>query len=86
MTQPFALAACAETLWRDKPIDWRASRLGEVQAADNPGRCDREPGRSTMRASRALRDMGYKGAVGMESFAAGDPEAALAAFRAAFTL
>ena len=26
----FQLAACAEMLWRDKPIDWRASRLNEM--------------------------------------------------------
>lgn len=25
----FALAACAEMLWRDKPIEWRATRLKE---------------------------------------------------------
>ena len=30
MTQPFTLAACAEMLWRDKPIAWRASRLKEM--------------------------------------------------------
>jgi hydroxypyruvate isomerase len=26
----FPLAACAEMLWRDRPIDWRASRLKEM--------------------------------------------------------
>ena len=26
----FELAACAEMLWLDKPIDWRASRLKEI--------------------------------------------------------
>ena len=26
----FELAACAEMLWRDKPIHWRASRLKEM--------------------------------------------------------
>ena len=26
----FQLAACAEMLWRDKPVDWRASRLKEM--------------------------------------------------------
>lgn len=26
----FALAACAEMIWRDRPIDWRASRLKEM--------------------------------------------------------
>jgi hydroxypyruvate isomerase len=30
--------------------------------------------------------MGYAGPVGMEAFASGDPEAALAAFREAFTV
>ena len=29
-SSPFALAACAEMLWRDHPIDWRASRLKEM--------------------------------------------------------
>ena len=33
-----------------------------------------------------LDEMGYKGPVGMEAFAAGDAEAALEAFRTAFTL
>ena len=27
---PFTLAACAEMLWRDRPIEWRASRLDEM--------------------------------------------------------
>ena len=26
----FQLAACAEMLWRDHPIAWRASRLKEI--------------------------------------------------------
>jgi hydroxypyruvate isomerase len=26
----FQLAACAEMLWRDKPIDWRARRLKDL--------------------------------------------------------
>ena len=30
MTQPFQLAACAEMLWLDKPIHWRAARLHEM--------------------------------------------------------
>lgn len=29
MTQPFQLAVCAEMVWRDKPIEWRAARLKE---------------------------------------------------------
>jgi hydroxypyruvate isomerase len=27
MSSPFILAACAEMLWRDKPIEWRCARL-----------------------------------------------------------
>jgi hydroxypyruvate isomerase len=30
MTQPFTLAACAEMLWRDKPMEWRLRRLTEL--------------------------------------------------------
>ena len=26
----FPLAVCAEMIWRDRPIDWRASRLKEM--------------------------------------------------------
>ena len=30
MTQPFILSACAEMLWREKPMDWRLRRLTEL--------------------------------------------------------
>lgn len=30
MQQPFILAACAEMLWQDRPIEWRCSRLAEL--------------------------------------------------------
>jgi len=30
MDQPFTLAACAEMLWRDRPIEWRCARLKEM--------------------------------------------------------
>ena len=30
MTSPFTLAACAEMLWTDKPIEWRCARLKEL--------------------------------------------------------
>lgn len=30
MSLPFQLAACAEMMWRDRPIEWRASRLKEM--------------------------------------------------------
>jgi hydroxypyruvate isomerase len=61
--------------------------IGEVQVADNPGRC--EPGTGEMNwpfIAAALYNMGYRGPVGMEAFARGEPEAALVAFRQAFTV
>ena len=61
--------------------------IGEVQVADNPGRC--EPGTGEMNwpfIAKALFEMGYRGPVAMEAFAKGDPEAALDAFRQAFTV
>lgn len=69
--------------WTEACLPW----VGEVQVADNPGRC--EPGTGEINyagVAKALAGMGYRGPVGMEAFAAGDPEAALEAFRAAFTL
>jgi len=30
VTQPFSLAACAEMLWRDRPMEWRLRRLTEM--------------------------------------------------------
>ncbi|MCR8723908.1 TIM barrel protein [Frigidibacter sp. ROC022] len=61
--------------------------IGEVQVADNPGRC--EPGTGEINyagIARALDAMGYAGPVGLEAFAQDDEEKALEAFRAAFTL
>jgi len=61
--------------------------IGEIQVADVPGR--REPGTGEINyrgIARALKDMGYRGPVGMEAFASGDPEIALQAFREAFTV
>lgn len=69
--------------WVEQCLPW----IGEVQVADNPGRC--EPGTGEMNypvIAKALFDMGYRGPVAMEGFAKGDPEQALNAFRAAFTL
>jgi hydroxypyruvate isomerase len=69
--------------WCQACLPW----IGEVQVADNPGRC--EPGTGEINyvgVARGLKDMGYAGPVGMEAFAAGDEEAALEAFRAAFTV
>jgi len=69
--------------WSEACLPW----IGEVQVADNPGRC--EPGTGEINypgIARALHDMGYTGPIGMEAFAKGDEEAALTAFRDAFTL
>ena len=69
--------------WCEKCLPW----IGEVQVADNPGRC--EPGTGEINyalVARALKAMGYRGPVGLESNAAGDVETALEAFRAAFTV
>jgi hydroxypyruvate isomerase len=66
-----------------KSLPW----IGEIQVADVPGRC--EPGTGEVNwqgIARALKAMGYSGPVGMEAFASGDPEAALEAFRTAFTI
>ena len=69
--------------WCEKCLPW----IGEVQVADNPGRC--EPGTGEINfanVARGLKAMGYAGPVGLESFAQGDAEAALNAFRSAFTV
>ena len=69
--------------WCKKCLPW----IGEVQVADNPGRC--EPGSGEINyafIARALHEAGYRGPVGMEAYASSDAEAALAAFRDAFTL
>lgn len=60
--------------------------IGEIQVADVPGRC--EPGTGEINyagIARALREMGYDGPIGLEAWASGDPEAALEAFKAAFS-
>jgi hydroxypyruvate isomerase len=59
--------------------------VGEIQVADVPGRC--EPGTGEIRfeaIAAELRALGYDGVVGLEAWASGDDDAALAAFRAAF--
>jgi hydroxypyruvate isomerase len=68
--------------WCEKCLPW----IGEVQVADNPGRF--EPGTGEINypaVAQALKDMGYRGPVGLESNAKGDVEKALHAFRAAFS-
>ena len=61
--------------------------IGEIQVADVPGRC--EPGTGEINfhgVAKALKAMGYDGPVAMEAFASEDPEAALEAFRSAFSV
>ena len=61
--------------------------IDEIQVADVPGRC--EPGTGEINyhgVAKALNEMGYRGPVGMEAFASGDADAALEAFRNAFTI
>lgn len=61
--------------------------VGEVQVADVPGRCEPGTGEIAWPAvAAALRDAGYAGVVGMEAWASSDPDAAIAAFRDAFSL
>ena len=69
--------------WAEACLPW----IGEIQVADNPGRF--EPGTGEMNwpvIARALADMGYAGPVCLEAYAKDNPETALDAFRAAFTL
>lgn len=69
--------------WCEKCLPW----IGEVQVADNPGRC--EPGTGEINyasVAKTLNKLGYKGAVAMEAFALDDSDAAVAAFKQAFTI
>lgn len=68
-------------------IQRAGSAIGEIQVADVPGR--KEPGTGEIHypaIARALHAMGYSGVVGLEGWASGDSELALARFRQAFTL
>lgn len=68
--------------WCQKCLPW----IGEIQVADNPGRC--EPGTGEINypsIATALFDMGYRGPIGLESWAQGDSEIALQKFKEAFT-
>lgn len=61
--------------------------VGEIQVADVPGRC--EPGTGEIHypaIARALAEAGYTGTVALEAHAKAHSEAAVEAFRAAFTL
>ncbi len=67
--------------WSEKCLPW----IGEIQVADNPGRCEPGTGEINYKGiAAALKAMGYKGPIGMEANAQGDEEKALEAFRAAF--
>jgi hydroxypyruvate isomerase len=59
--------------------------VGEIQVADVPGRCEPGTGEINYAAvARALRDLGYTGVVGLESWAQDDPDTALDAFESVF--
>lgn len=69
--------------WCEKCLPW----LGEVQVADNPGRC--EPGSGEInypKIAAALADINYRGPVALEAFASQDSDLAVAAFLEAFRL
>lgn len=60
--------------------------IGEIQVADVPGRCEPGTGEINYPAiAKALHEIGYRGTVGLEGWASGDDELALARFREAFT-
>jgi hydroxypyruvate isomerase len=61
--------------------------IGEIQVADVPGRCEPGTGEIDYPAiARALRGLGYRGTIGLEAWASGDDELALARFRSALTV
>lgn len=61
--------------------------IGEIQVADVPGRMEPGTGEINYKGiAVALKKMGYTGAVALEAYASGDVEAALAAFKDAFTV
>jgi hydroxypyruvate isomerase len=67
--------------WCEKCLPW----IGEIQVADNPGRCEPGTGEINYKGiAAALKAMGYEGPIGMEANAQGDEEKALEAFKAAF--
>lgn len=64
-----------------------APYIGELQAADVPGRCEPGTGEVNYKAvARAVAASGYDGPIGMEAYASGDSDVALDAFREAFTI
>lgn len=68
--------------WCEKCLPW----IGEVQVADNPGRCEPGTGEINYKAiADGLRAMGYTGPVGLEAWAKGDSDKAVDAFVEAFS-
>jgi hydroxypyruvate isomerase len=68
--------------WCEKCLPW----IGEVQVADNPGRCEPGTGEINYKAiADGLRGMGYTGPVGLEAWAKGDSDKAVDAFVEAFS-
>lgn len=64
-----------------------APYIGEIQVADVPGR--KEPGTGEINypaVAKALYDTGYRGVVGMEAWAEGDSDIAIARFSKAFSV
>ena len=60
--------------------------IGEIQVADVPGRCEPGTGEINYPAiAKVLDEIGYRGTIGLESWASGDDERALMRFRDAFT-
>jgi hydroxypyruvate isomerase len=60
--------------------------IGEIQVADVPGRQEPGTGEINYRAiAAALNRLDYRGVVGLEGWASGDPDQALDRFRNAFT-
>lgn len=69
--------------WCEKCLPW----IGEIQIADNPGRFEPGSGEINYRhIAKALKDMGYRGTIGLEAFASGDPEKVLETFREIFSV
>jgi hydroxypyruvate isomerase len=65
--------------------------IGEVQVADVPGGCEPAGGPDTWeinypRIAQPLRDIGYRGTIGLEPWASVDGELVLYRFRTAFTV
>ena len=61
--------------------------VGEIQVADVPGRCEPGTGEINYPAiAKVLAAEGYEGVVGLEGWPSGDSDAAVEAFRSAFTV